>query len=380
MAAVSVASTNFALALFKKITEKNKTDNVLYSPLSISAALAMVFLGAKGNTATQMSETMCFNKATGDIHVGFGKLIHDLNLQGAPYSLSLANRLYGEQSYQFVETFLGDTKKHYDAELEAVDFKTNGETSRKYINAWVEKQTSEKIKDLLPEGVVDNLTRLVLVNAIYFKGNWFKKFKEASTSDAMFKLNKNVSKPVKMMHQMAKFPLTFIPEVNCQILCLQYEGNELSMFIMLPSDMEDHITGLEKLEKQLTYEKMMAWTRPDMMEAVEVQVGLPKFKLEETLDLKDLLISMGMTDAFDLSKGDFSGMSPSNDLELSEVVHKAFVEVNEEGTEAAAGVAAIVGMRCALRTPTFVADHPFLFFISHNTTESILFYGRYCSP
>ncbi|XP_064805723.1 leukocyte elastase inhibitor-like [Oncorhynchus masou masou] len=379
MAAVSVANTNFTLALFKKINEKNKKGNVLYSPLSISAALAMVSLGARGNTATQMSETMCFNKATGDIHVSFGKLIHDLNLQGAPYSLRLANRLYGQQSYQFVETFLGDTKKHYNAELEAVDFKSNAEASRKNINAWVEKQTSEKIKDLLPEGVVDHLTRLVLVNAIYFKGNWCKKFKEASTSDAQFKLNKNECKPVKMMCQTAKFPLAFIPEANCQILCLQYEGNELSMFIILPNDMEDHVTGLKKLEKLLTYEKIVAWTRPDMMDTVEVQVGLPKFKLEETLDLKDLLISMGMTDAFDLSKGDFSGLSPSNDLELSEVVHRAFVEVNEEGTEAASATAAIMGMRCSLRTPKFVADHPFLFFISHNT-ESILFYGRYCSP
>ncbi|XP_029548068.1 serpin B6 [Salmo trutta] len=379
MAAVSVANGNFTLALFKKITEKNKTGNVLYSPLSISAALAMVLLGARANTATQLSETMCFNKATGDIHVGFGKLIHDLNLQGAPYSLSLANRLYGEQSYQFVETFLCDTKKHYSVELEAVDFKSNAETCRKNINAWVEKQTSEKIKDLLPEEVVDHLTRLVLVNAIYFKGNWFKQFKEANTSDAQFKLNKNESKPVKMMHQTAKFPLTFIPEANCQILCLQYKGNELSMFIMLPNDMEDHVTGLEKLEKLLTYEKIVQWTRPDMMDAVEVQVGLPKFKLEEILDLKDLLINMGMTDAFDLSKADFSGMSPSNDLVLSEVVHKAFVEVNEEGTEAAGATAPIMGMRCALRTPMFVADHPFLFFISHNT-ESILFYGRYCSP
>uniref|UniRef100_A0A4W5K1P7 Leukocyte elastase inhibitor n=1 Tax=Hucho hucho TaxID=62062 RepID=A0A4W5K1P7_9TELE len=380
MASVSVANTNFALDLFKKITENNKTGNVLYSPLSISAALAMVFLGARGNTATQMSETLYFNKATGDVHVGFGKLLHELNLQGAPYSLSLANRLYGEQSYQFVETFLGDTKKHYNAELESVDFMSNAETSRKNINAWVEKQTSEKIKDLLPEGVVDNLTRLVLVNAIYFKGNWYQKFKEANTSNAQFKLNKNESKPVKMMHQKAKFPLTFIPEANCQILDLQYEGNELSMLIMLPNDMEDNVTGLEKLEKLLTYEKIVEWTRPDMMDAVEVQVGLPKFKLEETLDLKGLLTSMGMTDAFDHSKGDFSGMSPGNDLALSEVVHKAFVEVNEAGTEAAGATAAIMVMRCALRTPIFVADHPFLFFIRHNDTESILFYGRYCSP
>ncbi|CAB1341195.1 unnamed protein product [Coregonus sp. 'balchen'] len=380
MASVSVANTNFSLELFKMITETNKTGNVFYSPLSISSALAMVFLGARGNTATQMSESLHLHKATDDVHVGFSKLMSELNKEGAPYALSLANRLYGEQSYQFVETFLGDTKKHYNAELESVDFKSNAETTRKNINAWVEKQTAEKIKDLLAEGVVDHLTRLVLVNAIYFKGNWEKKFKESSTSDAQFKLNKNESKPVKMMHQKSKFPLTFIPEASCQILELPYVGKELSMLIMLPNDMEDNTTGLEKLEKLLTYENFVEWTRPDMMDTGEVQVGLPKFKLEESLDLKGLLVSMGMTDAFDHSKGDFSGMSPSDDLVLSKVVHKAFVEVNEEGTEAAGATAAIMVNRCALRMPVFVADHPFLFFIRHNPTQSILFYGRYCSP
>ncbi|XP_010883988.3 leukocyte elastase inhibitor-like isoform X1 [Esox lucius] len=411
MSSVSVANTNFSLDLFKKITEKKKTGNVFYSPLSISSALAMVSLGARGNTATQMSEVLCLvkadrpkeaypgqlqkvqkyqlphalkslhlHKAKDDVHVSFSKLMGELNKEGAPYKLSLANRLYGEQSYKFVETFLHDTKKHYNAELEAVDFKSNAETARQNINTWVEKQTADKIKDLLPKGIVDDLTRLVLVNAIYFKGNWEKKFKETSTKDVQFRLNKNESKPVKMMHQKAKFPLTFIPEANCQILELPYVGNQLSMLIMLPNEIEDGTTGLEKLEKELTYDNFVDWTKPDMMDLVEVQVGLPKFKLEESLDMKETLVSMGMIDAFDHSRSDFSGMSPNNDLVLSKVVHKAFVEVNEEGTEAAAATAAIMMMRCALRTPTFFADHPFLFFIRHNPTQSILFYGRYSSP
>ncbi|XP_010883989.3 leukocyte elastase inhibitor-like isoform X2 [Esox lucius] len=380
MSSVSVANTNFSLDLFKKITEKKKTGNVFYSPLSISSALAMVSLGARGNTATQMSESLHLHKAKDDVHVSFSKLMGELNKEGAPYKLSLANRLYGEQSYKFVETFLHDTKKHYNAELEAVDFKSNAETARQNINTWVEKQTADKIKDLLPKGIVDDLTRLVLVNAIYFKGNWEKKFKETSTKDVQFRLNKNESKPVKMMHQKAKFPLTFIPEANCQILELPYVGNQLSMLIMLPNEIEDGTTGLEKLEKELTYDNFVDWTKPDMMDLVEVQVGLPKFKLEESLDMKETLVSMGMIDAFDHSRSDFSGMSPNNDLVLSKVVHKAFVEVNEEGTEAAAATAAIMMMRCALRTPTFFADHPFLFFIRHNPTQSILFYGRYSSP
>ncbi|XP_010883987.4 leukocyte elastase inhibitor-like [Esox lucius] len=380
MSPVSVANTNFSLDLFKKITEKNKTGNVFYSPLSISSALAMVSLGARGNTATQMSETLHLHKAKDDVHVCFSKLMGELNKKGAPYKLSLANRLYGEQSYKFVETFLHDTKKHYNAELEAVDFKSNAETARQNINTWVEKQTADKIKDLLPKGIVDDLTRLVLVNAIYFKGNWEKKFKETSTKDVQFRLNKNESKPVKMMHQKARFPLTFIPEANCQILELPYVGNQLSMLIMLPNDIEDRTTGLEKLEKELTYDNFVNWTKPDRMHLEEVEVGLPKFKLEESLDLKETLASMGMIDAFDDSRSDFSGMSPNNDLVLSKVVHKAFVEVNEEGTEAAAATAVIVANCCYLVTPTFIADHPFLFFIRHNPTQSILFSGRYFSP
>ncbi|XP_078147451.1 leukocyte elastase inhibitor-like isoform X4 [Centroberyx gerrardi] len=374
------ANTSFSLALFKKLSEDDKTGNVFYSPFSISSALAMVLLGARGNTATQMSECLNVQKVQEDVHVGFNKLMSELNKPEAPYALSLANRLYGEKSYQFVEDFLAETKKHYNAELESVDFKTSPEAARNNINSWVEKQTQDKIKEVLVQGVVDNMTRLVLVNAIYFKGNWDKKFKEDFTKDAQFRLNKNDTKPVKMMHQKTKFPLTFIPEANCQILEMPYKGKDLSMLIFLPNDMEDGTTGLEKLEKELTYEKFVEWTRPDMMNTVEVQVGLPRFKMEEKYDLKEILISMGMVDAFDIGMSDFSGMSPANDLVLSKVVHKAFVEVNEEGTEAAAATAAAMMVRSARIPVTFVADHPFLFFIRHNPSMSVLFAGRFCSP
>ncbi|XP_039646081.1 leukocyte elastase inhibitor-like isoform X1 [Perca fluviatilis] len=415
---LSKANNTFSLALLKKFGDDDKTENIFYSPFSISSALAMVMLGARGNTATQMSEVLCFTKAEkprhagakqmqgqqqqqvqsrlpahllkgclktkdcqDDVHVSFAQLLSELNKAGAPYALSVANRLYGEQSYQFVEDFLGKTKKHYNAELETVDFKAGSEAARLNINSWVQKQTQDKIKDLLGKGVVDSLTRLVLVNAIYFKGNWNRQFEESATRDAQFRLNKNDTKPVKMMHQKSKFPLTYIPEASCQILEMPYKGEELSMLIFLPNEMEDSTTGLEKLEKQLTYENFMEWTRPDMMDKVEVQVGLPRFKLEESYDMKEVLVSMGMVDAFDMAKSDFSGMSPANDLVVSKVVHKAFVEVNEEGTEAAAATAAIMMMRCMPMRPTmFIADHPFIFFIRHNSSMSVLFAGRYCSP
>ncbi|XP_029899955.1 leukocyte elastase inhibitor-like [Myripristis murdjan] len=372
---LSEANTAFCLALFKQLDEDKKSSNVFYSPLSISSALAMVMLGARANTATQMSECL---KAQDDVHVKFSKLIKELNKAGAPYSLSLANRLYGDQSYQFVEGFLADTKKHYDAKLKSVDFKASAETARININNWVEKQTQDKIKDLLAPGVVDSMTRLVLVNAIYFKGNWDRKFDADLTKDAQFKLNKNENKPVKMMYQKAEFPLTYIREVNCKILELPYKGKDLSMLIFLPYEMEDDTTGLEKLEKELTYEKFVEWTQPHKMYTVEVDVGLPRFKMEESYDLKDILTRMGMVDAFDVRMSDFSGMSPANDLVLSQVVHKAFVEVNEEGTKAAAATTSDIMLCCGI--PTFIADHPFLFFIRHKPSMSVLFAGRFCSP
>ncbi|XP_023805877.1 leukocyte elastase inhibitor-like isoform X1 [Oryzias latipes] len=423
---LSKANTKFSLDLFKQLSNEDKMANVFYSPFSISSALAMVMLGARGTTASQMTKVLCFSKAgkqqqqqqqrqqqqakgaqqmmqmqqkgqaslpaqvkslklrdsQDQVHASFAELLGQLNKPKASYALSVANRLFGEQTYQFVEEFLGNSRKHYKAELEKVNFMQGSEAARLNINTWVEKQTQGKIRDILAEGSLNNLTRLVLVNAIYFKGNWNKKFDAQNTRDADFRLNKNAKKTVKMMYRTSKFPLTYIPEINCQILEMPYKDKELSMLVFLPTDIEDSTTGLEKLEKALTYENFMEWTRPDMMKKVEVRVGFPRFKMEQKYDMKKVLVSMGMADAFDMSKCDFSGMSPANDLVLSEVFHKAFVEVNEEGTEAAAATAALMMLGCAknFSTDVFIADHPFLFFIRHNSSMSILFAGRYCSP
>uniref|UniRef100_A0A3P9C3A7 Serpin B6 n=1 Tax=Maylandia zebra TaxID=106582 RepID=A0A3P9C3A7_9CICH len=283
----------------------------------------------------------------------------------------------GDLFSQFQE-FLKGTKKHYNAELESVDFKGNAEEARVHINSWVEKQTQDKIKDLLSQDAVGSLTKLVLVNAIYFKGSWNTQFKEEKTADVHFRLNKNDTKPVKMMQQKSKFPFATIPEANCKILEMPYKGNDLSMLIFLPNDIEDDTTGLEKLEKELTYQNFVDWTRPDMSPN-EVDVKLPRFKMEK-YDLEKILTNMGMENAFDIYKRDFSGMSPANDLIVSKVVHKAFVDVNEEGAEAAAATGVDMEIRSIMIPAEFVADHPFIFFIRHKPTKSILFVGRYCSP
>ncbi|XP_075069075.1 serpin B6-like isoform X1 [Mixophyes fleayi] len=372
------ANGSFAINIFKKISETNKC-NLFFSPISMSSALAMIHLGAKGETAAQMSKVLQFDKAK-DVHASFQSLISEINKPGTDYLLRTANRLYGEKSFTFLDEFLGSTQKHYHADLQSVDFAGKAEECRKEINNWVEQKTEGKIQDLLPSGSVDALTRLVLVNAIYFKGNWANQFDKACTREMPFRLNKNETKPVQMMYKKAKYQMTYIGELFTKVLELPYVNNELNMVIMLPDDIQDGTTGLEKLEKELTYSKFLEWTNPERMDITEMELSVPKFKLKDSYDLKSVLSDMGMPDAFDQSKCDFSGMSNNNDLVLSKVVHKAFVEVNEEGTEAAAATAGIMMLRCMMIVPKIICDHPFLFFITHAQSRSILFCGRFTSP
>ncbi|XP_063779105.1 serpin B6-like isoform X1 [Pseudophryne corroboree] len=378
MGSLSDANGSFAMDLFKMLTGNNKS-NVFFSPISISSALAMVLLGAKGQTAAQMSKVLHFDK-TKDVHASFQSLISEINKPGTDYLLRTANRLYGEKSFTFLCEFLGSIKKHYHADLQSVDFAENSEEGRKEINNWVEQKTEGKIQDLLPSGSVDALTRLVLVNAIYFKGNWANQFNKEHTHEMPFRLNKNETKPVQMMYKKAKYPMTYVGEMSTKVIELPYENNELSMVILLPDDIQDGSNGLEKIEQKLTYEKFADWTNPEKLDKTEVELYLPKFKLEDFYNLESVLSHLGMTDVFDSGKCDLTGMSGNRGLFLSKVVHKSFVEVNEEGTEAAAATAAVVMLRCARIVIKITCDHPFLFFIIHKQSRSILFFGRFTSP
>ncbi|XP_053716074.1 uncharacterized protein LOC128755980 [Synchiropus splendidus] len=422
---ISKANTTFNLNLLKKISEDEKTSNIFLSPLSISAALSMLMLGTGGNTLKQMSEVLCFTEADNPdgsmqtlmqeqsqmrsqmltrlqmrtqiqqssrlphyllkcmkpdssadvIHEDFSKLLKELQKIS---SLKLTNRLYGDKSFEILPGFLKETGEKYGAELESVDFKGAAEDARININGWVEKNTESKIKDLLAKGTVDASTVLVLVDAIYFKDKWLQQFNKDDTVEAPFRINKNDTKTVKMMRQTGQFNSTQIADQHFQLLEMLYEGEELSMIILLPDDVEDDTTGLEKLEKDLTYDKLMDWMK--LMTKYEVQVQLPQFKLEQTYQMNDILTSMGMVDAFDVSKSNFCRMSTATNLVVSEVVHKAFVEVNEEGTEAAAATGVVVSERSIVIPRVFNADHPFLFFIIHKASMSVLFAGRYCNP
>nr|XP_006115614.1 leukocyte elastase inhibitor isoform X2 [Pelodiscus sinensis]XP_006115615.1 leukocyte elastase inhibitor isoform X2 [Pelodiscus sinensis]XP_014425256.1 leukocyte elastase inhibitor isoform X2 [Pelodiscus sinensis] len=378
MEKLSNANTQFALELFRKLNETNPTGNIFFSPLSISAAVAMVVLGARGNTETQLLKTLHFDVVE-ELHSRFQTLTSDINRSGAPYLLKLANRLYGEKTYSFLEDFLTKTQKLYRADLATVDFLHASDEARKQINQWVGEQTEGKIPKLLSESSVNSMTKLVLVNAIYFKGSWAEKFKETNTKEMQFRLNKKEKKPVQMMYQKEKFPFGYISELKCRMLELPYDGKDLSMIILLPDDINDDSTGLQKLEKQLTLEKLQEWTQPQNMHPIDTHVHLPKFKLEDSYDLKSALTGLGLQDIFDCGKADLSGMSGARNLFLSQIVHKSFIDVNEEGTEAAAATAAIANF-CMLMEEDFNADHPFLFFIRHKPTQSILFFGRYASP
>ncbi|CAJ1081849.1 leukocyte elastase inhibitor-like [Xyrichtys novacula] len=392
------ANSIFNLALFKQLSEDDQKANIFYSPFSISSALAMVMLGARGNTAAQMLEVLGFNERdqpkkpgeqmqmqsqqTGgvkDVHAEFGNLLTLLNDPSALYSLVTANRLYGDQSFKFHESFLADIKAHYSAELESVDFKTKAEEARININTWVKEKTQGKIEDLLSQGAINELTKLVLVNAIYFKGTWEQIFDKELTIDHPFRISKSDTKTVKMMCMEESFFYNSIPELNIKILEMPYKGRDLSMLIFLPDDIEDDTTGLEKLQKELTYQNFEQWT--EKMDHGQVEVKFPRFKLEETYSMVETLKKLGMTDLFS-SLSDFSGMSPVKGLAVSEVVHKAFVDVNEEGTEAAAATGVIMTLECAYigKPFSFVADHPFLFFIKHKPSKTVLFAGRYCNP
>ncbi|XP_067910795.1 leukocyte elastase inhibitor-like isoform X2 [Heterodontus francisci] len=375
MGVLTDAINGFALDLYRKLCEDNRTENIFFSPLSTSAALSMVYLGAKGSTSKQMAKVLHFG-AVGNTHSEFQRLLSDMNKLTTSCYLKMANDLYRQKGFDFHAEYLESVLKFYQAEVTAVDFAEGTEETRIQINSWVEGQTEGKIQDLLAQGTIDQESKLVLVNAIYFKGNWEKKFDKEDTEERPFRFTEDESKLVRMMYQKGTFNSTYIEEVATSILELRYVQNELSMIILLP----DEISGLEKLQKKLTYDKLLKWTSPENLDTSEILVYLPEFKLEESYDLECTLSTMGMSEAFNMKSADFSGMTGARDLFLSKVIHKSFVEVNEEGTKAAASTGVTMTFRCFNSADAFIADHPFLFFIRHNKTQSILFFGRFSFP
>lgn len=366
------ANSAFGCELYAKL--RAEKGNVFLSPFSIETALAMTAVGAKGKTLKEMQAVLHLpdaDKAT----AGFKTLLATLNGEGKKdrgFELSVANALWGMKGFPWRKEYLTATQESFGAGLVEVDFKDEP-TARTTINDWVEGHTNKKIKDLIPQGVLDAATRMVLTNAVYFKGKWELEFDKKKTKDGPFTLADGTKADVPLMHKTADLMFTETDDV--QAVELGYKGGETSMTVLLPKKAD----GLAGVEKGLSADALD--TLHKGMRTQEVVLTLPRFKAETKYELNAPLVALGMTDAF-TGKADFTGMHTSPEtLYISAVLHKAFVEVNEEGTEAAAATGVIVKATSVPPPPkVFKADRPFLFVIRHTPTNTVLFLGRCEKP
>ncbi|MEE6465211.1 hypothetical protein FKM82_006490 [Ascaphus truei] len=371
---ICVANNQFTMDLLSEISRRAEGQNVVFSSISMITALAMVYLGARGNTAAQMGKVLHFTDAC-DVHPKVKALLNDLLKTGQSYTLINVNKLFGAKAYQFSPTFLEDTKTLYDAALEEVDFYNDAEVTRQYINTWIKQQTKDKIQNLLPENSITSKTVLVAANTLYFIANWTKQFNEVSTYKAPFTLMSNAQVTVDMMFIRNTFNIRYIANPGATILELPYGySQDLSMFIILP----DNNTVFEQLD-HISYDNLTKWTSQEKMELVNLAVHLPRFKIVQSFSLRDSLSSLGMPEVFSPSMADFSGMTKQHNLFVSDVYHKTFLAVNEKGTEAASAAAPVMAFR-SLESQEVKANRPFHLFIRHNKTKCILLYGKLCHP
>lgn len=373
-------NNQFALDLYQRY--QSKEGNIFFSPYSISTAFAMSYEGARSTTADQIRQTLHFPTDRNTLQNGSLALYSQINQPNKPYQLSTANALWAEKTYPFSQEYLNAAKEFYRGEIMNLDFVNNAETSRVFINDWVAKRTNDKILDLLPANSLDSLTRLVLTNAVYFKGDWVKQFDPELTRPDKFQLNSTETADIELMRATSEeATFNYAESEQMQIIELPYSGDDLSMLIMLPKN-TDETNNLAALEKNFTIDQLANWK--SNLQNKRVFLYLPKFKLETSYDLAQDLIELGMPEAFS-TEADFSGMTGFKDLNISAVIHKAFVEVNEEGTEAAAATAISQRAGSAYNPnapviPTFRADHPFILLIQQKENGNILFMGRISNP
>ena len=374
------ANNDFAVSLYGQLKEKD--GNLFFSPFRISTALAMTYAGAAGKTAEQMVSVFHFELNTAAFHEKFKKLleVQDADPGADNYEIKVANSLWFQKDFLLNKDFSSLLQNDYRSTSNSVDFKNDRSGSSLRINNWVDEKTAHKIKAIISPTNLSEDTRLILVNAIYFKGKWENAFKKSSTSRKKFYLNDNHPVDVQMMHTESSFK--YFEDDQIQEIELPYKGERISMVILLPKERN----GLAKLESQLTAGRLSAYL--DGFRGYKKTVlSLPRFKTESLFDLAEFLIDMGMADAFDRKKADLSLMTTREEdkLFISSVLHKAFVEVNEKGTEAAAVTALRFDLAQSMPTKPvnpviFTADHPFVFLIRDIETGSLLFMGRVVDP
>jgi len=367
----------FAVDIYQTLSAKD--GNLILSPFSISLALAMTYAGARGETESQMADALHFDLPQGQLHPAFNALDQELATRGEanskdekPLQLNIANAVWAERTYPFLQDFLDVIASNYGAGIALADFINKPENVRKEINDWVYDQTQKKIKDLVPEGVINSDTRMALVNAIYFKADWSDPFDPVDGFDAPFHLLDGTDLTVRMMHQ-SMFTL-YSRGDGFRAAELSYAGGTAAMDLFVP-DEGNFQTFESSLTAGLVNETL------NNLQSNELELTMPKFTFESQFDLPDALKSMGMLDAFDPDLADFSGMTAQDDLFISDVIHKAFVGVDEKGTEAAAASAAFAQISSALPgPPTLWIDRPFIFIIRDVSSGQILFIGRVLNP
>ncbi len=375
---LSKGNMSFSLDLYQKL--RKKEGNIFFSPYSISTALGMIYAGSRANTAIQMKEVLHFSLDNNKLHNAFRNLLKALKegQRKGKVELNIANALWVQKGLTLEDDFLSLIKKDYDGELVTVDFVNSVKRAEEIINSWVEKKTRGKIKKLFEKGVLSRATVSVLVNAIYFKGMWATPFKKSLTRKEFFKLSAEDKVRVSMMHRTGEFG--FLDEKTFRVLELPYFGEKLTMVIFLPK----HPSGLLELEKSLTLKRVLKCF--NSLKRRDIKLYLPRFKTSSSFRLNEVLKSMGIIDLFSKRKANLSGMFNLDKMKSSVwvevVLHKAFIDVNEEGTEAAAITGISVESVTSVGMPPieFRVDSPFVFMIRDKDTKSILFMGRVKDP
>jgi serpin B len=375
---VSRGNNAFAADLYARL--RAQEGNLFFSPYSISSALAMTYAGARGNTAAEMAGTLHFGLEQAQLHPGFRELrrsISDQRVEGG-LRLEVANALWGQRGFEFLPEFLEINRTNYGGGLREVDYANATEAARLTINEWVAERTQGKIRDLIAPGMLNAMTRLVLTNAIYFKADWIHQFEKHATRDDDFWIAADKTVKVPMMHQTENFGYAEVE--GCQLLEMQYAGGRQSMVVLLPTmrDGRGRLGWMKQIEDGIAGGKLDSWLKE--IRPTQVSVALPKFRFTSQFELADTLMAMGMKDAFS-EAADFTGMTTSPGLCISKVIHKAFVDVYEEGTEAAAATAVTMeGEALMARPKDFRADHPFIFLIRDRRSGAVLFMGRLSDP
>lgn len=372
------ANTDFSFALFQQL--RTRRGNLFYCPHSISVALAMTYAGAASTTASQIETAMHFELTEKKLHKAFNWLARELDKrnklapgqQGKGFVLRTANALWGQTGSPFERAFLDTLAVNYGSGMHLLDFAANSEGSRSIINAWVEKQTEDKIEDLVPPRAITPDTRLVLTNAVYFLAPWENPFKKNKTTTGPFHFSDRTTVDVPMMRQTEH--LAYAETATCQAVEMPYNGRQLSMVLLLPKE-----GSLKTFEADLTGETFREVL--DQLKSTRVQLTVPRFEFESSLELNRELKAMGMVDAFNPNAADFKKMSSLNDLFISAVHHKGYIKVDEKGTEAAAATAVVAIRTSVPRPPTIMTlNRAFLFVIVDKPTSAVLFVGRVINP